>query len=195
MKKCVACGYERKETDDAPDWQCPSCEVAYIKAEKSLNNKKKESTDDIIKNKDSHKEHSKKDYKNQSDNDIDKKSDHSKEDADFADNLVKNLKKPINGASILLAIVLIILALPFFAGDGFNPISFSGFVLLMMMFGAIGMYFLPWLVALGREHNATIHIFFVNLLIGWTVLGWIICLVWSLTSNTKQNQRVIVIRK
>lgn len=30
-KKCPKCGYERKTTDYAPDWQCPSCGVAYVK--------------------------------------------------------------------------------------------------------------------------------------------------------------------
>jgi hypothetical protein len=30
--KCPKCGYERKPDDDAPSWQCPSCQVAYAKA-------------------------------------------------------------------------------------------------------------------------------------------------------------------
>jgi hypothetical protein len=28
---CQACGYQRKPTDQAPDWQCPSCGKAYAK--------------------------------------------------------------------------------------------------------------------------------------------------------------------
>lgn len=32
---CPKCGYIRKSTDEAPEWQCPSCGVAYIKASKS----------------------------------------------------------------------------------------------------------------------------------------------------------------
>jgi hypothetical protein len=28
---CRACGYERKPTDQAPDWECPSCGKAYAK--------------------------------------------------------------------------------------------------------------------------------------------------------------------
>lgn len=28
---CPKCRYERKASDDAPDWQCPSCGVAYAK--------------------------------------------------------------------------------------------------------------------------------------------------------------------
>lgn len=28
---CHACGYERTPTDQAPDWECPSCGKAYVK--------------------------------------------------------------------------------------------------------------------------------------------------------------------
>lgn len=31
--KCPKCSYERRPTDDAPAWQCPSCKVAYAKVE------------------------------------------------------------------------------------------------------------------------------------------------------------------
>ena len=29
--KCPKYSYERKPTDHAPEWQCPSCGVAYVK--------------------------------------------------------------------------------------------------------------------------------------------------------------------
>lgn len=29
---CPNCQYQRKATDNAPDWQCPACGVAYAKA-------------------------------------------------------------------------------------------------------------------------------------------------------------------
>lgn len=34
-KRCPRCRYERQPTNTAPDWQCPSCGVAYAKAEGS----------------------------------------------------------------------------------------------------------------------------------------------------------------
>lgn len=30
-RKCPACGYERKPLEVAPEWQCPSCKIAYKK--------------------------------------------------------------------------------------------------------------------------------------------------------------------
>ena len=32
MMTCPKCNYQRKPTDDAPSWQCPSCQVVYAKA-------------------------------------------------------------------------------------------------------------------------------------------------------------------
>ncbi|MDP3331540.1 MAG: hypothetical protein Q8S55_06040 [Methylococcaceae bacterium] len=32
-KVCIKCQYKRQPTDNAPEWACPSCGVAYVKAE------------------------------------------------------------------------------------------------------------------------------------------------------------------
>lgn len=42
-------------------------------------------------------------------------------------------------------------------------------------------YFLPGFIALARDHKNKIAIFLLNLLLGWTVLGWVSSLVWSVT--------------
>lgn len=43
-----------------------------------------------------------------------------------------------------------------------------------------GGYLLPFSVALWRGHPATTNIFLVNFLLGWTLIGWIVALIWSL---------------
>ncbi len=40
-------------------------------------------------------------------------------------------------------------------------------------------YFLPTLIAFLRLHKNKLAIFLLNLLLGWTVLGWVVSLVWS----------------
>ena len=40
-------------------------------------------------------------------------------------------------------------------------------------------YFLPTLIAFLRLHKNKLAIFLFNLLLGWTVLGWVVSLVWS----------------
>jgi hypothetical protein len=43
-------------------------------------------------------------------------------------------------------------------------------------------YFLPSLVAVARSHQSSLEIVTCNLLLGWTVLGWIAAFIWSLTA-------------
>lgn len=56
--------------------------------------------------------------------------------------------------------------------------------LFVFMLGA-AVYFLPGVVASGRAHHNAGAIFLLNLLLGWTVLGWIVALVWSVTAVRK----------
>ncbi len=52
----------------------------------------------------------------------------------------------------------------------FLPIFGFGFVL----------YFLPAIVAFARNKRDAVSILVLNLLLGWTAIGWVIALVWSL---------------
>ena len=59
---------------------------------------------------------------------------------------------------------------------------------LLFTFGAIiGSYFAPLIIAVCRGHLSVAAICVVNLVFGWTVLGWIAALIWSLTGNTRDN--------
>jgi len=40
-------------------------------------------------------------------------------------------------------------------------------------------YFLPTLIAFLRQHKNSPAIFLLNFALGWTVLGWVASLVWS----------------
>jgi len=42
-------------------------------------------------------------------------------------------------------------------------------------------HFLPTIVACVRGHQNALAIFIVNLLFGWTIIGWGIALVWACT--------------
>jgi Superinfection immunity protein len=46
----------------------------------------------------------------------------------------------------------------------------------------VGLYFLPAIVAAIRHHPNQNAIFIQNLLLGWTILGWIVALVWANTA-------------
>ncbi len=57
----------------------------------------------------------------------------------------------------------------------FFPIFGFGFVL----------YFLPSIVAIARSKRDTTAIFVLNLLLGWTAIGWVIALVWALKEDVR----------
>ncbi len=42
-------------------------------------------------------------------------------------------------------------------------------------------YFIPSFVAIARQHPSTTAIFALNLFLGWSFIGWVVALVWSLT--------------
>lgn len=59
-----------------------------------------------------------------------------------------------------------------------------------VLFG-LALYFAPAIVAASRGHLSAPAIFVVNLLFGWTALGWIVAFVWSLTGNTRSIQMAL----
>lgn len=46
-----------------------------------------------------------------------------------------------------------------------------------------GIYLLPTILAGVRSNPQTLAIFVLNLLLGWTVLGWVGALVWACVSS------------
>lgn len=49
------------------------------------------------------------------------------------------------------------------------------------------LYFLPSFIAYSRKHLNLGAIFVANLLLGWTFLGWVICLVWALMRTETEH--------
>ena len=45
----------------------------------------------------------------------------------------------------------------------------------------LALYFVPWIVALSRDHHQRLAIGILNLVAGWSVVGWIVALVWACT--------------
>jgi len=43
----------------------------------------------------------------------------------------------------------------------------------------LSIYFLPTLIAAFSHHRDIAIIFIINLLLGWTFLGWVVALIWS----------------
>jgi hypothetical protein len=57
-------------------------------------------------------------------------------------------------------------------------------LLVFLTVASFALYFLPFIIAERRKHKNKLAILITNLLLGWTVLGWIGALIWSTTDNT-----------
>lgn len=54
------------------------------------------------------------------------------------------------------------------------------------------MYFLPTIVAGVRGHQSMAAIVVLNLLLGWTMIGWLVALIWSLSAVWPPHATIIV---
>lgn len=62
--------------------------------------------------------------------------------------------------------------------------EFSGVVL-----GTVAVaYFIPTLIAVMRSHRSKMAIIAVNVLIGWTLIGYFWAFIWSLTGNVREER-------
>ena len=52
----------------------------------------------------------------------------------------------------------------------------------------LALYFAPAIMAFLRGHLSRWAILILNLVFGWTFIGWIVALIWSLTGNTERNR-------
>ncbi|MFC4723923.1 superinfection immunity protein [Glycocaulis abyssi] len=51
-------------------------------------------------------------------------------------------------------------------------------ILILLLVG----HFLPTIIAVARGHHNGFAIFLTNLLLGWTLIGWVVALIWSTTA-------------
>jgi hypothetical protein len=58
--------------------------------------------------------------------------------------------------------------------------TFLGLVILLFIFTMmLGFYFLPTLIAMSNHHINLVGIFLLNFFAGWTGMGWLGALIWS----------------
>ena len=55
---------------------------------------------------------------------------------------------------------------------------------------ALSSYFLPTIIARTRSARRPATIFAVNLLLGWTVVGWVTALIWAMSQHPQPGEPV-----
>ena len=59
---------------------------------------------------------------------------------------------------------------------------------VLIVFVCLVLYLLPSLVARHRKHKNGIPILLINICLGWSVIGWLIALIWSASSYVEETQ-------
>lgn len=102
----------------------------------------------------------------------------------------KNNLKIAIGSAVGLVLVAII---------AFIILSNLGYVVEGVVIGVMGVsvlvvaYLLPSLVAIERKHPQTGPIVVINLLLGWTIVGWALCLayaIWNVEGTSEKRFRM-----
>ena len=61
---------------------------------------------------------------------------------------------------------------------GYEKFNMSGMILVVL---CVGLYFLPLFCGIGMKKRNAAAIGVLNLFLGWTIVGWVVALVWAFT--------------
>jgi TM2 domain-containing membrane protein YozV len=65
----------------------------------------------------------------------------------------------------------------------------SGGAEIIFVLIALAIYFLPTIIGSRRGLASQGGLFFVNLILGWTIIGWLACFIWAATGATVAQDR------
>ncbi|MDE2343527.1 MAG: superinfection immunity protein [Betaproteobacteria bacterium] len=63
-----------------------------------------------------------------------------------------------------------------------------------MLAAGLAVYFIPSIIARSRRHHNFVAIFLLNFFFGWSLIGWVVSLVWAFTSPPPPQQIVVNVR-
>jgi hypothetical protein len=97
----------------------------------------------------------------------------------------KKKKSEVNMRRFYLTTTALLVSTPAWATDGATASAFvlMGLAIILILL----LYFLPWLIGLSRRVNSGGALLLVNLLLGWTLIGWLICMIWAVTGTTVEQ--------
>lgn len=67
----------------------------------------------------------------------------------------------------------------------------AGFLIFIVL---LALYFVPSMVAAERKHHNTSAIVVLNLFLGWTLVGWVVALVWANTATRSPAKAAAPVR-
>jgi hypothetical protein len=94
-----------------------------------------------------------------------------------------------SGGTFGIVLLLAFILLPAFAiGSGNN--TAAAIATAVFFVDAVAVYFAPAVIAQIYDHPSTTGIGILNFFLGWTVLGWVVSLVWAFTGYGAEPQQL-----
>jgi hypothetical protein len=73
----------------------------------------------------------------------------------------------------------------------FNHQPTPGDIRMVILIGiSAAIYFIPAIIAAMRSHHQTAAIVLLNLFLGWTLVGWVVALVWAVMNPPVSREPV-----
>ncbi len=61
-------------------------------------------------------------------------------------------------------------------------------IMVILLLAIAGLYMLPTLVAYGRDIPQRQIITIVNIVLGWTLIGWVVIFLWAMMAETQADE-------
>ncbi len=71
--------------------------------------------------------------------------------------------------------------------------SLAGIAILVVVVISIGIYFVPTIIAFVRNKSNKIAILALNFLLGWSLIGWVVSLVWALSNEQPAAPQQVIV--
>lgn len=60
---------------------------------------------------------------------------------------------------------------------------------LLILVAGLMVYFVPWYIAALRDHHRRFMIGLLNLLLGWSLIGWLIAFLWAVSPTRARREQ------
>ncbi len=64
---------------------------------------------------------------------------------------------------------------------------FGSTATILMLMAVVVIYMLPTLIAFGREHPRRQDLAVANILLGWTLIGWVAVFLWATLAHVEDE--------
>ncbi len=102
----------------------------------------------------------------------------------------------MNKNVIAILLLAVVCALTIYTGNQWADFALGGLIAMVVVVAsvvpAVWLALLPSLIAWGCEDKNTRSIVLINLLLGWTIIGWFVALIWACQGLLRRHDGVAI---